>query len=168
MVSLATTNHGGEGKWWPELTPYFKDRRVFLLCDNDERARSTSEVVGAALNGVATEVRVVRFPELPPKGDVSDFIKLRLDEGLDTEAIKELLYQRFREAPAWEPAPRRAPPRTRRQPPTQIGRSQFLCRRGYRRSHRLIRLCSRGLSRPGSSTSASGCSARLTISAPLH
>ena len=48
-------------------------------------------------------LRVVRFPELPPKGDVSDFIKLRLDEGLDTEAIKELLYQRFREAPAWEP-----------------------------------------------------------------
>ena len=28
---LATTNHGGEGKWWPELTPYFKGRRVFLL-----------------------------------------------------------------------------------------------------------------------------------------
>ena len=23
----ATCNHGGEGKWWPDLTPYFKDRR---------------------------------------------------------------------------------------------------------------------------------------------
>ena len=33
----ATCNHGGEGKWWPELTPYFKDRRVFILCDNDEQ-----------------------------------------------------------------------------------------------------------------------------------
>ena len=38
---LATTNHGGEGKWWPELTPYFKDRRVFLLLDNDRPEKST-------------------------------------------------------------------------------------------------------------------------------
>jgi hypothetical protein len=99
----ATCNHGGEGKWWPDLTPYFKDRRVFILCDNDEQGEKHQAVVGAALNGVAREIRVVRFPELPPKGDVSDFIKLRLDEGLDTEAIKELLYQRFREAPTWAP-----------------------------------------------------------------
>ena len=31
----ATCNHGGEGKWWSELTPYLKGRRVFILCDND-------------------------------------------------------------------------------------------------------------------------------------
>ena len=105
---LATTNHGGEGNWWPALTPYFKDRRVFILCDNDEAGEKRQQVVGAALNGVAAEVRVVRFPELPPKGDVSDFIKLRLDEGLDTEATKELLHQRLREAPAWEPSTERA------------------------------------------------------------
>ena len=100
---LATTNHGGEGKWWPDLTPYFKDRRVFLLLDNDTPGEKHCAVVGAALNGVAKEIRVVRFTDLPPKGDVSDFIKLRLDEGLDSDAIKQLLYQRFREAPVWEP-----------------------------------------------------------------
>ena len=100
---LATTNHGGEGNWYPELTPYFKDRRVFLLLDNDKSGEKHCAVVGAALNGVAKEIRVVRFTDLPPKGDVSDFIKLRLDEGLDTDAIKQLLYQRFREAPAWAP-----------------------------------------------------------------
>src|SRR4029453_7102247 len=98
---VATTNHGGEGKWWPELTPYLKDRRVFILCDNDEQGEKHQQVVGAALKDVVKELRVVRFPELPEKGDVSDFIKLRLDDGLDTEAIKKLLYQRFREAPAW-------------------------------------------------------------------
>ena len=64
----ATCNHGGEGKWWPELTPYLKDRRVFLLCDNDEQGESIRQVVGAALNGVASEIRVVRFPELPSQG----------------------------------------------------------------------------------------------------
>ena len=65
----ATCNHGGEGKWWPALTPYFKDRRVFILCDNDETGERHQQVVGAALNAVAAEVRIVRFPELPPKGD---------------------------------------------------------------------------------------------------
>ena len=31
----ATCNHGGEGKWWSELTRYFQERRVCILCDND-------------------------------------------------------------------------------------------------------------------------------------
>ena len=68
---------GAKGKWWPELTPYLKDRRVFILCDNDEQGEKHQEVVGAALNGVASEIRVVRFPELPAKGDVSDLIEQR-------------------------------------------------------------------------------------------
>ena len=99
----ATCNHGGEGKWWPELTPYFKDRRIFILCDNDEQGEKHQAVVGAALNGVANEIRVVRFPELPAKGDVSDFIEHRRKEGLDDKAIERELRLRFREAPAWAP-----------------------------------------------------------------
>ena len=55
------------------------------------RARSTRQVVGAALNGVASEIRVVRFPELPAKGDVSDFIELRRKDGLDDKAIEREL-----------------------------------------------------------------------------
>ena len=102
----ATCNHGGEGKWWPELTPYFKGRRVFILCDNDEQGEKHQAVVGAALNGVASEIRVVRFPELPAKGDVSDWIALREKEGLDGKAIYRKLAERFRdEATAWEPTP---------------------------------------------------------------
>jgi len=53
----ATCNHGGEGKWWPELTPYFKDRRVFLLCDNDEQGEAHQAIVGAALNGTCPVTR---------------------------------------------------------------------------------------------------------------
>ena len=68
------------------------------------RARSTRQVVGAALNGVASEIRVVRFPELPAKGDVSDFIEQRRKDGLDDKAIRKELAERFREAPAWAPA----------------------------------------------------------------
>ena len=99
----ATCNHGGEGKWWPELTPYLKDRRVFILCDNDDQGEKHQAVVGAALNGVAQEIKVVRFPELPAKGDVSDFIERRRKDGLDDAAIRNKLAERFREAPAWAP-----------------------------------------------------------------
>ena len=99
----ATCNHGGEGKWWPELTPYLKDRRVFILCDNDEQGEKHQAVVGAALNGVANEIRVVRFPELPAKGDVSDFIERRRNDGLDDKALVKQLAERFKAAPAWAP-----------------------------------------------------------------
>ena len=92
----ASCNHGGEGNWWPELTPYFKDRRVFILCDNDEQGEKHQAVVGAALDGVASEIRVARFQELDAKGDVSDLIEIRRKEGLDDKAIERELRLRLR------------------------------------------------------------------------
>ncbi len=109
----ATCNHGGEGKWWSELTPHLKGRRVFILCDNDAQGEVHQTVVGAALKDVATEVRVVRFPELAPKDDVSDFIEQRRRDGLDDGAIKQALAARFRDAPAWEPPRARSHHRAR-------------------------------------------------------
>src|SRR5213079_3287230 len=35
----ATTNPGGAGNWQPDLDAHFKDKRVILLPDNDERGR---------------------------------------------------------------------------------------------------------------------------------
>ena len=128
---LATTNHGGEGKWWPELTPYFKDRRVFLLLDNDTPGETHCAVVGAALKVLL--LRSALF------GSQSCSRRVMFLTSSPTSS-----------------------------PPTRNGRRPFPCRRAYRRSPRLIRLCSRGLSRRGSATSASGCNARLTTSAPLH
>ena len=98
----ATCNHGGEGKWWPELTPYFKGRRVFILCDNDAQGEKHQAVVGAALSGIASEIRVARFPELAAGADVSDFIEQQMKDGLDSVAIKRALAERFRDAPEWE------------------------------------------------------------------
>jgi hypothetical protein len=98
----ATCNHGGEGKWWPELTIHFKGRRVFILVDNDAAGEHHQQVVGSALTGVASEIRVVRFPELPEHGDVSDVIEILRKQGLDDEAVKQALYARLREAPKWK------------------------------------------------------------------
>jgi putative DNA primase/helicase len=94
---VATTNHGGEGHWRSELSPWLKGRRVFILCDNDPAGEKHQDVVGTALSGIASEIRVVRFDDLPQHGDVSDFIELHGAEA------KAKLAERCKSAPVWEP-----------------------------------------------------------------
>ena len=52
-------------------------------------------MVGAALHGIASEIRVVRFPELQKDGDVSDLIEQRRKEGLDDKQSAKELTERF-------------------------------------------------------------------------
>ena len=105
LVFTATCNHGGEGKWWSELTPYFKGRDVVILCDNDAAGERHQATVGAALEGTASEIRVVRFLELSKGGDVSDWIELRRKDGLDDASIAKELTERLADAPKWESRP---------------------------------------------------------------
>jgi len=60
------------------------------------------DMVGAALQGIAKSVKIVHLPDLPLKGDVSDWI----DAGGDRKALGTL----YTKAPVWEPpvAPQRA------------------------------------------------------------
>ena len=51
-----------------------RDRDVVILADNDEPGHACAGRKVAAINGVAKRVRVVGFPELPPGGDVSDYM----------------------------------------------------------------------------------------------
>jgi hypothetical protein len=71
---LATTNSGGAEKWTDDLTGYFKGRDVYILPDNDEPGERHAAQVTQKLAAVAREIRVVRLPDLPPKGDVSDWL----------------------------------------------------------------------------------------------
>jgi hypothetical protein len=73
---IATTNDGGAGKWTPELNQWFTGRRVVLLADNDEPGRMHVAKVAAMLTGIAAEIVIVHFPELPAENDVSDWLEL--------------------------------------------------------------------------------------------
>src|SRR5262249_27489467 len=68
---------GGTGDGLPvEVASYLKGRRVIILSNNDDGGRAHAEKKAAlARDAAAATVRVVHFPELPPKGDVSDFIE---------------------------------------------------------------------------------------------
>jgi putative DNA primase/helicase len=93
----ATTNAGGAGNWKPELNPFFAGADLILIPDNDDAGHKHVQGVGAALNGTAARLRVVILPNLPPKGDVVEW----LATGGTREALQELIDQ----APDWVPIP---------------------------------------------------------------
>jgi hypothetical protein len=71
---VATTNAGGAEKWSDDLSEHFKGRQVYILPDNDEPGERHAALVAEKLATVAQEIRIVRLPGLPPKGDVSDWL----------------------------------------------------------------------------------------------
>lgn len=93
---VATTNAGGAGKWRPEYGDALRGRRVCIVPDNDAPGEKHAAQVEQALSGVAAEIRVLRLPGLPAKGDVSDW----LDAGGTPEELARLIES----APAWAPA----------------------------------------------------------------
>jgi hypothetical protein len=74
---IVTTNVGGAGKWRPEYDEPFRDRRVVILPDNDEAGRDHAEGIRVRLSMVAESVVVKPLPGVPPKGDVSDWLRMR-------------------------------------------------------------------------------------------
>lgn len=91
----ATSNHGGAGKWKAEHAKALAGRRVVILPDNDAPGRKHAEQVAASLQGLALEVRVLELPDLPAKGDVSDW--------LAAGGTRERLLEAAGLAPLWEP-----------------------------------------------------------------
>jgi putative DNA primase/helicase len=82
---LSTTASEGAGaKWKPEQTQWFKGLDVCILPDNDSAGRDHGDKVARAIAPVAASVRIMHLPDLPKKGDVSDW----LDNGGD---IAELI-----------------------------------------------------------------------------
>ncbi len=71
---VATTNPMGAGKWRQEYAESLRGRRVAVIPDNDETGRAHAVRIRTSLQGIASLVRVVKLPDVPSKGDVSDFL----------------------------------------------------------------------------------------------
>lgn len=69
-----TTNPFGAGKWPDHFGPYFSEKHVVLIPDNDEPGRAHMKQVAVMLKEHASSIKWVHLPDLPEKGDVSDFI----------------------------------------------------------------------------------------------
>lgn len=90
----ATCNAGGAGKWPEELTQFFKGANIVIPPDNDPQAKNPrtgeprfhpdgrpvlpgqdhAKLVASKLEGAAESIRILPLPDLPEKGDASDWI----------------------------------------------------------------------------------------------
>lgn len=91
----ATCNPAGAGKWRDEFSATFDGADVVILPDNDDAGREHAEKVARSLVDHASRIRIVELPNLPRKGDVSDWLKA----GGTVEALHDLVGQ----APTWRP-----------------------------------------------------------------
>lgn len=76
-TSLDSGGQSGKGATWRnEFSPYFADRDVVILPDNDKTGEQYAATLAAHLLPVAASVKVLRLPGLPTKGDILDWIRL--------------------------------------------------------------------------------------------
>jgi putative DNA primase/helicase len=96
-LGLVATTNAKESETLDRLdaTP-LRGRRVYILVDNDVAGRKTADHVARKISPFASSVRMVTLPELPEKGDVSDW----LDAGTGTVDDLEKLGST---APEWQP-----------------------------------------------------------------
>jgi len=110
----ATTWPGGASlnmgsKWRPEYSETLRGARVVLCGDHDDAGRAAMRFIGAQLQGVASEARLLELPGLDNKGDVSDWFQR-------TGNTPDLFRGLMESAPAFEPpAPDMAPTDRRRE-----------------------------------------------------
>jgi hypothetical protein len=96
---VATTGVcGANAAWLPAYTETLRGREVIVLPDNDDPGRRHADKVAKAITGVAASVKVVPLPDLPPKGDVSDWLDAA---GNDKEKLLRLVL----DAPDWQGSP---------------------------------------------------------------
>lgn len=84
---VATCNAMGAGKWRAEFSEHLRGRHVVILPDNDDAGRRHADDIAKSVLMVAASVRQVALPDLPLKGDVSDW----LDAGGSLPVLKELV-----------------------------------------------------------------------------
>jgi hypothetical protein len=66
----ATCNAGGAKKWKAEHSAYLKDADLVLVPDDDDAGWQHINLVGASLTGIAKRIRVLKLPNIRPKGDI--------------------------------------------------------------------------------------------------
>ena len=72
---VTTCTPDGEGKWWGEYTKALMGKSVRIVIDRDEKGELHGKVVSEALAPHVAEVKIIRLPGLPPKGDLWDWIE---------------------------------------------------------------------------------------------
>lgn len=86
---MGAAKEGQKSKWKGYLfNPALRGRKVCFLPDNDNAGLAhANTAAGSGLHGMASEIRIVRLPDLPARGDPSDWI----EQGGTRERLLELV-----------------------------------------------------------------------------
>lgn len=87
---VATCNPGGAGKWRAEYAEHFHGAHVIICPDNDSPGRAHAEMVTEMLKDTARTIRVLELPDLPEKGDVTDWVVVQ-SEALENSEMRATL-----------------------------------------------------------------------------
>ncbi|OGV47601.1 MAG: hypothetical protein A2017_09975 [Lentisphaerae bacterium GWF2_44_16] len=87
----ATCNACGAGKWMPNYTEFLKGRSVVIIPDNDGPGKRHVERIVSEIYGHAGSIRILELPDIPEKGDVSDWIEIQRENNLSEEQIRTAL-----------------------------------------------------------------------------
>lgn len=88
----AVTNPNGAGeKWKDRYTEQLRGYDVAVIPDNDDIGKKHAQEVCTALHGVAASVRLLDlsqlWPDIPNKGDTTDYVEWRRSLGRDDKGI---------------------------------------------------------------------------------
>ena len=84
----ATTFAGGAGKWREEYSKWFHEANVACVPDNDYSGRKGMNLIASHITQVAKSVRWLELPDIPEKGDLSDWLSI---EGNDLEKFNAMI-----------------------------------------------------------------------------
>ena len=86
-LGFVATTGGGVNEWRDSFAEKLRGRHVVILPDCDEPGRTLARKVAASLRAVASSVKIVALPDLPEKGDISDYVEERRASGKTDDAI---------------------------------------------------------------------------------
>lgn len=84
---IATCNVGGAGKWRAEYSDVLRGRTVVIIPDNDLPGQRHAGDVDRSLQGIAKSVSILNLPNVPEKGDVTDWMGIN---GNDAERLCQM------------------------------------------------------------------------------
>lgn len=75
-VEIPAITAGGVTSFKPELASYFKDKKVYICFDNDQRGKDGAEKVAQILLAAGVEVLIIDLPEMKAGKDIGDYFRL--------------------------------------------------------------------------------------------
>jgi hypothetical protein len=86
---VATTPPQGAGEWEPQYTDALSGANVVILPDNDAEGKEHARMVAQEVLPVAQSLRILSLPDLPEKGDVTDWA----ETGGTAEELEKLVQE---------------------------------------------------------------------------